>query len=211
MTCDVFESSIVELARGVRLPLATEAVVKSHLQICDGCAARLQSERELTNGIREIAQQAAHLKPAADLEDRLLEAFARMHDPAAKGWNVSRTWLAAAAALLVAAGAGVWTAATLERANLRTVADESPAAREFLDGFVVLPVAAGLPPLESGVIVRVQVPVSALPKYGVEVVSDTSKGEIQADLLVGQDGQPRAIRFVTTEGSTDPFGSRSRP
>jgi hypothetical protein len=62
-------------------------------------------------------------------------------------------------------------------------------------GFVALPAAIGLPDFESGVIVRMELPVAALPSYGIEVVSD-SKTPVEADLLIGQDGQARAIRLV---------------
>ena len=75
---------------------------------------------------------------------------------------------------------------------------ESPPAAKSADGeteFVALPAAIGLPDFESGVIVRMELPVAALPSYGIEVVSD-SKTPVEADLLIGQDGQARAIRLV---------------
>jgi hypothetical protein len=64
-------------------------------------------------------------------------------------------------------------------------------------GFTAIPSAAGLPEFESGEIVRLDVPVTSLPNYGVEMPADAPSSSIQADLLVGQDGQPRAIRLVT--------------
>jgi hypothetical protein len=64
-------------------------------------------------------------------------------------------------------------------------------------GFVALPAAAGLPQFESGTIVRVELPVSVLPDYGVDISPVTGDGPVEADVLVGQDGQPRAIRLVT--------------
>ena len=75
-----------------------------------------------------------------------------------------------------------------------------PAARPGLkmDDFVTLPGAIGLPSFESGRIVRVDLPVSSLPAYGVELVPDAARNEVQADVLVGQDGQARAIRLVRT-------------
>jgi hypothetical protein len=83
-----------------------------------------------------------------------------------------------------------------------------PAARPGLkmDDFVTLPGAIGLPSFESGRIVRVDLPVSSLPAYGVELVPDAARNEVQADVLVGQDGQARAIRLVRT--STERSGVR---
>ena len=74
--------------------------------------------------------------------------------------------------------------------------------------FLTLPGAAGLPDLESGTVVRMEVPVAALPGYGVEIAPDTVKTTVQADLLVGQDGQPRAIRLVGAEESSQDTRSR---
>ena len=70
-----------------------------------------------------------------------------------------------------------------------------------IEEFVALPGAIGLPTFESGRIVRVDIPVSSLPAYGVELVPDAIGSEVQADLIVGQDGQARAIRLVTASSS----------
>jgi len=64
-------------------------------------------------------------------------------------------------------------------------------------GFVPIPSAAGLPDFESGEIVRLGVPVTELPNFGLEIPSG-SQLSIQADFLIGQDGQARAIRLVST-------------
>jgi hypothetical protein len=74
-----------------------------------------------------------------------------------------------------------------------------PAARAEDDGvlrFVSLPTAIGLPELESGRIVRVELATAMLPAYGFDVVPGSESGVVEADVLVGQDDQPRAIRFV---------------
>ncbi len=70
-----------------------------------------------------------------------------------------------------------------------------------MDDFVALPGAVGLPTFESGRIVRIDLPVSSLPAYGVELVPDAARSEVQADVLVGQDGQARAIRLVATSSA----------
>lgn len=63
-------------------------------------------------------------------------------------------------------------------------------------GFVALPGAAGLPDFESGEIVRMEIPLTSLPTYGIEILPDAQGSPVEADLLIGQDGQARAIRLV---------------
>jgi hypothetical protein len=67
-------------------------------------------------------------------------------------------------------------------------------------GFVGLPGAVGLPDFESGQIIRVEIPLTSLPTYGLEIVPDARDVPVQADVLVGQDGQARAIRLVNDVG-----------
>ena len=62
--------------------------------------------------------------------------------------------------------------------------------------FVRIPSAIGLPDLESGTVLRMELPLSALPEYGLQIAPDAMRNSIEADVLVGQDGQPRAIRLV---------------
>lgn len=51
-------------------------------------------------------------------------------------------------------------------------------------------------PLESGLLVRVEVPASTLISLGLPVTAESINRPVQADLLLGQDGLARAIRFL---------------
>lgn len=62
--------------------------------------------------------------------------------------------------------------------------------------FTPLPGASALPAFESGSVVRVELPVAALPAYGLSIVPDPTRPSVEADVIVGQDGQARAIRLV---------------
>ncbi|MEP6918075.1 MAG: hypothetical protein ABJC89_20680, partial [Acidobacteriota bacterium] len=77
----------------------------------------------------------------------------------------------------------------------------SPRA-EQPSGFIALPGAAGMPQFESGTIVRMDVPVASLPAYGVDISRADGNGAVEADFLVAQDGQARAIRLVTNQNSS---------
>lgn len=74
--------------------------------------------------------------------------------------------------------------------------------------FVEIPGAAALPAFESGAIVRLELPIAALPSYGVAIAPDARRLLVEADVLVGQDGQMRGIRLVSSE--PEAAASRSR-
>ena len=61
--------------------------------------------------------------------------------------------------------------------------------------FMLWPGAAAWPPFESGELVRVTLPLDALPALGF-ASPPAADAVVQADVLVGQDGFARAIRLV---------------
>jgi hypothetical protein len=93
---------------------------------------------------------------------------------------------------------GAWPQAAPVRARpaRSLVQPAEPAADDGILRFVSLPTAVGLPEFESGRIVRVELATAMLPAYGFDVVPGSESGVVEADVLVGQDNQPRAIRFV---------------
>ena len=74
---------------------------------------------------------------------------------------------------------------------------------EMATQFYPLVEAGELAPLESGRVVRVEVPVSTLIAWGLPIAAESVSQSVQADLLLGQDGLARAIRFLP-EGLTSP-------
>ena len=156
---------------------------------------------EYRNAIGALADDARMAQSSvARLERELLEAFTEHHGavrPVHVAWRRGgwRPWVAAAAALIAIAGSiQVWRFDARTTVNNVTRAPSSPAAPS---GFVALPGAAALPDFESGAIVRVELTLAALPAYGVDISRAAGDQLVEADLLVGQDGQPRAIRLVT--------------
>ena len=59
-----------------------------------------------------------------------------------------------------------------------------------------------LVPLESGQVMRVEVPASTLLPFGLLVRLDALTQPVQADLIIGQDGLARAIRFLPATQTT---------
>jgi len=56
--------------------------------------------------------------------------------------------------------------------------------------------------LESGQVMRVEVPASTLLPFGLLVRLDALTQPVQADLIIGQDGLARAIRFLPAAQTT---------
>jgi hypothetical protein len=150
----------------------------------------------------ELAQLRAALRAVeapppdeAELRARFREAQPRRTQEVAKkrAGGSRRIPLAAAAAVVLAVG-GVLAAVALrgDRSAPATVVAEPPAAAPPAVGaFQPLLSSRSLSPSSAYSVVRVRIPLSAFA-----VVPGTEQdGSIEADLLVGEDGLARAIRF----------------
>ncbi|HZG54085.1 MAG TPA: hypothetical protein VEZ40_18420, partial [Pyrinomonadaceae bacterium] len=74
-----------------------------------------------------------------------------------------------------------------------TKPNEAESVTEFL------PLVAGAPastPLESGQLIRVQLPRAALSSLGLPLNAERGNEPVKADVLLGNDGRAHAIRFV---------------
>jgi hypothetical protein len=154
-----------------------------------------QQQQALTAGLKALAERTRDAAASSRVEEALLEEIARRHDhaPPAVAKGTPRAFVALAAGLLLAVGVSVWfgTSGTPPR----DAAFTRPA------DFVELPGAAVLPEMESASIVRISLPPSALPQYGVAIAPEMTGTSVEAELLVAQDGQPRAIRLVKDSDS----------
>jgi hypothetical protein len=99
--------------------------------------------------------------------------------------------LAAAAALLIAVGLAPDRAGRHGSSSPPFVRGVQTEPSEF----VIVPGAAALPPMESGSLIRVDVPVAMLPSLGLTPPA-APVAAVKADLIVGQDGLTRAVRLV---------------
>jgi len=62
--------------------------------------------------------------------------------------------------------------------------------------FVLLPFAGGIEPEDAGMVVRVQLTPASLAELGYPIAEASDEGLVRADVLVGEDGWPRAVRLV---------------
>jgi hypothetical protein len=145
---------------------------------------------DLASALRRLAQSAE--VPPLDLvrERALLEAFdAAQQEKRAPAARAGVWRPAAAAALLALAATMAWV--IIGRSGRPPAAPVTPLTTTE---FVLWPGAAELPTFESGHLMRMEVPVSALPSLGLAPPA-THAAVVQADVLVGQDGLPRAVRL----------------
>jgi hypothetical protein len=161
-------------------------------------------ESALTHDLAALRAALRDVSAPADGERTLRAALSvrRLAAPAApRGRRARAVWLAAAAAL-----GAVAVAALLPRATSRdpgahgTAADDSgppPASRPPLavSAFQPLAFTPGLSASQSYSVVRVRIPLAALAPGHASPTDAT----IEADLLVGEDGLARGIRFDTAD------------
>jgi anti-sigma factor RsiW len=80
-------------------------------------------------------------------------------------------------------------------ANGAAVNGDEPAS-EIATAFIPLDTGRGLAPADSLQLVRVELPRAALVSFGLPMNVERADQRIKADILVGNDGVARAIRFV---------------
>ncbi|MCI0335938.1 MAG: hypothetical protein L0226_00030 [Acidobacteria bacterium] len=84
----------------------------------------------------------------------------------------------------------------LIRDEMTLYANGSAGDSEVTTDFLPLTYSPNLPQMESGQLIRVQMPRSALLKFGLPMNLERANVPVKADLLVGEDGLAQAIRFV---------------
>ena len=144
-----------------------------HIRACAACAAELQRMETAFSLFRESGKRWSEHWYGAPTAGR---AQAR-----------SRLALAGALAALTVA------AVLLSRAPAPTGSKEEP--------FVAIPYVVPPAPYERTVVVRMDIPVAALPSAGITVQMADLGGTVPADVLLGQDGRALAIRLVRNSGS----------
>ena len=146
-----------------------------------------QQERAIVQGLRALAATTRDASASPHVEQAVLAAMARSGASPQPVPRQARWFAYAAAALLLVSLSGAWFARESAKLGPGPI---HPA------GFVEIPNAWTLPPMESGSIVRVALPVTSLPQYGLAILPDAATHMVEAELLIAQDGLPRMIRLA---------------
>lgn len=141
------------------------------------------TEHELTKLIRNLKEfsprQAGPL-----VEVQLVAAFRERHPKRMPAW---RHWRQVAASLV--AGGLLFFAWSHWRAT------KPPRVDSETTGFIALPYSQSGVPMEQAVIVRMSIPAATLTSMGMRLPLAPEKN-VNAELLVGQDGVARAVRIL---------------
>jgi hypothetical protein len=211
MNCEEFELRGLDVDRADANPLEAAAAAQ-HAQICARCGGLLESWREVKSDLL-LLREATQLDSApARVEMRLKQELRTRRE----AWVPRRTvvivsWALAAAAVLAASVGWVRTrmkpvtpvsvptiSAQMSGANTNgSNAEESETllAADYDGGeFTQLP---GSLPSESGQdsILQVRMQRGALERFGLAVDPDQAAEWVDVDFVVGEDGQPQAVRL----------------
>lgn len=194
MTCSKWVFEIVERAREGSAP---GLGLWEHLNACPGCSERWEDQNRLRAALQAAKIEASQQRPAAR-RDEILREFERMHPRISHRWP--RWALAAAAMLVLTFGLGrvLWNGAHPAAAPtpISATLDNSNEAEDN-NGFVAVPYAPPLAANEMVSVVRTELEPTALARLGILV--DASYGnDIPAEVEVGEDGLPRAVRVIET-------------
>jgi len=201
-----------------------------HAASCPSCAERLAEERSLQSALRSLAAMESKRSPSAGCEATLMAAYRteRGREVHARRWIFVVSG-AMAASFLVLLGAALLLSTESSKlvqsmssrlgslsARNRTASSQSPSIasieatdegaegsagqQEEVTEFVAFYPGADVSSFDSGALVRVRLPSSELGAFGLPMAQGSEEQWVSADLLVGEDGSPQAIRFVRPAG-----------
>jgi hypothetical protein len=186
MICKQAQDTLDEIARGALYETEAEQKALEHSAGCRTCSEHLERARELTRALSSLAA-----------EDRRLEVPLSIESALRAGFRAERRRLRVVPQGPVLFGLAA-AAVVVFAALLRTPPPaSSPLTRpeRASVGFLPLPDADPWDEAEGGEVIRMSLDRDYLQSMGWPV-SDEPQGIVVADVLVGEDGLARAVRFV---------------
>ena len=184
-----------------------------------GGSSHMSSDNWISNALQALAEHDRGQGAPEEVEARVLAAFRQNRARRKRKTVVLATTLAAAASLVLFLArpqdhpkqiapmpvrpetVAILPFPTPERkAVLKSRPVKRPRVmqpREIVTEF--FPLLDVAPPFERGELLRVTVPASTMRRVGLPVNENRLEERVYADVLVGQEGLARAIRFVSYE------------
>jgi hypothetical protein len=158
------------------------------------------SQDVLTKALKAVAEDDERLGSSSAVGLRLLAEVQAIAE--ARRRRALVLSLSAAAAVLIAVLVPTWRA--WQASVNQPQPDDAPVvARELVTEF--FPLKYSNVPTRGGYVVRMQVPRGALASFDIAPISgDTGSQHVLADVVVGDDGLARAVRFVRVIGDRGP-------
>lgn len=216
MKCEDFEAIGLERSglRMIEVEAGLQRAAREHAAQCPDCAALQESWQEARISLEALRDSTRDAETPDRVEMRLLHEFGLRHRTRkTRSAAIFVAWALATAALLFA-GVSWWNwkltqthgPAVSAGNNVKSNASTPtvPANDEFDEGTLVADNQAGdftllpgslLQEVDDSAIVRVGMQRGALSALGLPVNEDRVGDWIQVDLLVGQDGLPKAVRL----------------
>jgi RNA polymerase sigma factor (sigma-70 family) len=171
----------------------------------DTMTERQTVDRVLADALRVIADQDAHASASPDVEARVMAAFNAVAMARRRRARSTVAGLAAAAAIVTAVAVFKFEVRSLKSDRTSQTSDfklqtSSTSSSEVTTAF--MPLAYSSVPIVDGHVVRMEVPRASLVSFGLlpmdspDGAKGTSSGTVLADVIVGDDGLARAVRFV---------------
>jgi hypothetical protein len=216
MKCEEFEEMGLERSgqRTSELNAAMRDAAADHVARCPDCAALQESWAETRHALQLLREATAPSGAPLRVEMRLRQEFAAQHRVRkVRAAGMFAAWALASAAALVA-GVSWWnwnlaknhgansslSNAIIPNATTATSATSDAADQTILTAdnqpgdFTLLP--GSLPvEIDDSAVVRVGMQRGALTALGLPVNEERVGDWIQVDLLVGEDGLPKAVRL----------------
>ncbi len=219
MTCEEFEAIGLERLDTLAATDAARAAGVAHANVCSRCAALQESWQEARAGLQVLRAATRDAETPQRVEMRLRQEFRTTHRTRGmRSTAVFAVWALATAAVLVGAvswwnwrvtqtrhpgnlvGNMVRPSAIApgvggsDAGNIGDSEEEATLIADHAGDFTLLP--GSLPQeTDDSAILRVRMQRGALGALGLPVNEERVSDWIQVDLLVGQDGQPKAVRL----------------
>jgi hypothetical protein len=211
MNCRQFEDSILGLVRENALDEQLRLQALAHAEGCSRCSVLLADQRALCAMLKlasaDDSQPPGHIEAALVSAYRVRQASAARNIvllPAKRAWSSHYRGIAA---MLLVALLGFAAVLMLriqqpgKTTTSRLVSQQKPQTIEIATDFFALTSGAELEGMESGQLVRVQLPRNAMTFYGLPVNRDRMDEPVTAQVLISQDGVARAIRFLSEQNT----------
>jgi hypothetical protein len=210
MNCEQFERIGLDAERDDSLSAVERDAARQHASCCAQCARLQQTWAAAKKELQLFAAATSGARSPARVEMRLRQEFyTRHHTMKVRRLAAFATTVLAAAAVAVALIAWrdwkfnrppIQSGQTQVARNLTGPSKPTEDGSEELmastgeAGFTALPGMAG-DDLADTAVVRVRMQRAALSAWGLPVSEERAGDWIQVDLLVGDDGQPQAVRL----------------